>query len=165
MQKGLEIFFILDFAQSKRAMATITIQSKVIVTNGRVWVMAITGKDWSIGLVSQNKRICLWHQQLAHVSIARILKIAKLVDNINLEPNNKRYNSAEVLIDLNDSNTSDCSDQKKSLIQNPSIQMSTKIVAEVIPWTATHQIRIKDLNNPNKLCTPYIRNKSTQMVK
>lgn len=64
-----------------------------------------------------------------------------------------------MLIDLDNSNTSDYLNQRDLLIQ-PLI----KIVAEVIPRAVVHQIRIEYLEDLDKLCTPCTRSKSTRVV-
>lgn len=43
------------------------------------------------------------------------MRAFKLVDGIDLDNNNKKYNSTEVLIDLDDSNMSKLSDPEKPL--------------------------------------------------
>lgn len=40
-----------------------------------------------------------------------MIKTLKLMDDINLENKNKEYDVAKVLIDSNNSNSSDCSDR------------------------------------------------------
>ncbi len=122
--------------------------------------MVITGKDWSTHLVSQNKRIRLWYRQLAHVNNARIVRASKLVDGISLDQDDREYNPAEVFIDSDDSDASDCLDQEET-----SIQLSTKSIAEVTPRATVQQTRIKDLEDLNKLCTPYVGSKSTRVVR
>ena len=87
-----------------------TIQPKVMATAGRARAMAITGRGRPTHLVSQNKRIRLWHRRLVHVSNARVVRASKLVDDISLDQDDREYNPAKVFIDLDDSNASDCSD-------------------------------------------------------
>lgn len=63
--------------------------------------IAIIGQGQLIYLVSQNKRICFWHQWLAHANNAYIVRAAKLINGINLEQKNKEYNLIEIYIDSN----------------------------------------------------------------
>lgn len=89
--------FTLELAHPGKAMA-MTIQSKA------TQAMAITERGRPTHLVSQNKRIRLWHRRLTHVSDARVVRAAKLVDGIVFEQEGRKYNPAEVLIDSDDSN-------------------------------------------------------------
>lgn len=84
----------------------------------------------------------------------------KLIDSISLEQNNKKYNPVEVFIDLDDSNTSNCLDQKEL-----SIQLLSKIIAEIMPRVTVYQTKIEDFDNLDKLCISYVRNKLTQVVR
>lgn len=115
--------------------------------------------------MSQNKCMSLWHQQLVHISNARIVRAAKLVNGIRSEWDDKEYNSAEVFLDLDNSDTSDCSDQEELPIQESLTQLLTKIAAEVALKTAAHQTRIKDFEDLNRLCRPYMRSKLTRKVR
>lgn len=47
-----------------------------------------------------------------------MVKVVKLVDSINLEQENKEYESAEVIFDSNNSNTSNCLDLKEVSTEN-----------------------------------------------
>lgn len=49
--------------------------------------------------MSENKCICFWHQQLAHVSNVQIISAFKLVKSIDLGPI-KKYNPIKVFVDL-----------------------------------------------------------------
>lgn len=69
--------------------------------------MAITGWGRPTHFVSQNKRIRLWHQQLGYTINARVVRVFKLVDGIDLDMENKEYDSAEVLLNSDDLNNSD----------------------------------------------------------
>lgn len=143
--------FTLELAQPGRAMATIKTVSIQLRT------MAITGGGRPTHLVSQNKRIHLWHRRLAHISNAYVVRASKLVDGINLDNNNKEYNPAEVLIDSDDSDMSKLSDpDKKSLTQHPSTKAT--------PTTVVRQIRTEDSDVLDKLCTPCVGSKSTRVV-
>ncbi len=154
--------FTLDLAQPGRAMATMTmtIQPKAIATAGRARAMTITGRGRPTHLVSQDKRIRLWHRRLAHVSNARVVRASKLVDGISLDQNDTKYNPAEVLIDSDDSDASDCSDQEES-----PIQLSAKSAAEVTPRATDQQTRTENLKDIDKLCTPCVGSKSTRVVR
>lgn len=68
--------------------------------------MAITRQGLSTYLVSQNKLIWLLHWQPENINNVRIVKAFKLVDGINFDMENKEYNLAEVLFDLNNSDNS-----------------------------------------------------------
>lgn len=69
--------FTLELAQPDRAMATIKIIS--ILPKA----MAIYGQGRPTHLMSQNKRVRLWHRQLAHISNARVVRASKLIDSID----------------------------------------------------------------------------------
>lgn len=122
--------------------------------------MTITEQGQPIHLMSQNKCICFWHQQLAYVSNARIIKASKLVDNINLKQNDKEYNSVEVLIDFDESDTSDCLDQVSdcSNQEESSAQLSAEIA---ITRAALYQTKVEDFDALNKLCRLCVESKST----
>ena len=143
--------FTLKLAQPGRAMATIKTVSIQLKT------MAITGGGRPTHLVSQNKRIHLWHRRLAHISNACIVRAFKLVDGINLDNNSKEYNLAEVLIDSDNSDMSELSDSdKKSLIQH--------LLTKVTPTTVVRQIKTEDSDVLDKLCTLCVGSKSTRVV-
>lgn len=136
--------FIFDLAQPRRAMT---------IVKNRPKAMAITGKGRTTYLVSQNKRIQLWHRQLEHIRKARVVRASKLVDGIDLDMKNKEYNLAEVLFDSDNSNNSEKfnpnNDKAFSLI-NTSV-LSPKIV--VIRQTTS------DPDILDKLCLPCIGSK------
>ncbi len=121
--------------------------------------MAITGRGRPTHLVSQNKRIRLWHRRLVHISNARVVRVSKLVDGISLDQDDKEYNPAKVFIDSDDSDASDCSNQEES-----PIQLLVESVAEVTPRATVQQTRIKDLEDLDKLCTLCVGSKSTRVV-
>ncbi len=77
--------------------------------------MAIRGKGRPTHLVSQNKRIRLWHRRLAHVNNARVVRAFKLVDGVDLGPDNKEYDPAEVFIDSDNSDNSEASANENDL--------------------------------------------------
>lgn len=70
------------------------------VVNERSKAMAIIGWGQLTYLVSQNKSIQLWHQQLGHISNAHRVKAFKLVDSIDLDIKNKEYDPKEVLLNF-----------------------------------------------------------------
>lgn len=74
-----QIFFILDFIKSEKAMTT--------------------SQRRPIHIVNKNKQIHIWHCRIDHVSIAKIIRISKLVNVINIY--NTEYNSEKVFIDFN----------------------------------------------------------------
>lgn len=135
--------FVLDLAHPGRAMATISQKA-----------MVITGRGWLTHLVSQNKQIRLWHQRLAHVSNARVVRGAKLVDGINLDIKDKGYDPAEVTIDSDDSNMSDSDTDSDLHIDN---LPNTQPALEVAYATKAN----KDNDLLNKLYILCIRSKST----
>lgn len=75
-------------------------------------VMAITGRGRPTHLVSQNKRIRLWHRRLAHASNARVIKASKLTDGIDLGLA-KEYNPAEVFVDSENSDADSSGDDSQ----------------------------------------------------
>lgn len=84
-----------------------------MATASQAQAIAIIGRGRLTDLVSQNKCICLWHQQLVYVNNSYILRASKLVDGISLDQNDKEYNFTEVFISSDDSNALDCSDQEE----------------------------------------------------
>lgn len=88
------------------------------------------------------------------------MRVVKLVDDICLEYDSREYNPAEVFINLDDSDMSDFSNQGDLTIQLP-----TKITVKVILRAAVYQIKIKDLDNLDKLCTLYMERKLTVVVR
>lgn len=88
-------------------MTTIILQPKAIAIAGQAQPIAITGQGRPTYLVSQNKYICVWHQRLAHASKVRLVRVAKIMDNINLEQEDQKYDPAEVTFDLDDSDALD----------------------------------------------------------
>lgn len=85
--------FTLDLAMPSQIMLAIST------------AMAITIRGWPTHLVNKNKCICLWHQQLVHVSNVKIVKTSKLVEGIDLGPV-KEYNLTERFVNSEDSNNS-----------------------------------------------------------
>lgn len=143
--KRTQNLFIFDLKQLKKAMATMmmTIQSKAMATIRQDWAIAITGQDQPIYLVSQNKYIQFWHWQLVHISHGYIVRAAKLVNNINLEQDHKKYIFTEVFINSNnlDMSLSNYLDKEKLFVQLLA-ETSTEIISQI----SLHQTRIDNLN-------------------
>ena len=70
-------------------------------------IMAVKRRGRPTHLVSQNKCVRIWHQRLAHISNAQIVRASMLVDGIELDTIDKDYDLAKVLIDSDNSETSD----------------------------------------------------------
>lgn len=69
--------------------------------------MAIGGRGWLIYLLSQNKQIQLWHQQLAYANNIQVVKTFKLIDSIDLNLiNSREHNLFKVLVNSNNFETS-----------------------------------------------------------
>lgn len=144
--------FTLELAQPRRAMATIKTVS--ILPKA----MAIHGRGRPTHLVSQNKRIRLWHRRLAHISNARFVRAPKLIDGIQLGyDDNEEYDPAEVLINSDDSDASDASDSEESPTM-PSVMEAT-------PTSVVCQTKIEDPDILDKLCTPCVGSKATRIVR
>lgn len=90
-------------------MTTMTLQVKIMVT---------TRQDSLTYLINKNKGICLWHQQLAHTSDTCWVKTVKLINGISLEQQNKKYNLMKVILDLDNSDVSDCLNPEVTPIKN-----------------------------------------------
>lgn len=106
--------------------------------------MAITRQGRPTHLVSQNKRIRFWHRCLTYVSNAWVIRVSKLIDGIDLDTKNKKYNPAKVFIKLDESDVSDLLDSKE-------LPDMYKILV--------CQTRARD--RLDKLCKPCIGSKST----
>ena len=140
--------FTLDLAMPGQIMSAIS------------RAMAITGRGRPTHLVSQNKRIRLWHRRLAHASNARVVRASKLVDGIDLGPK-KEYNPVEVLIDSEESDADETGDQPQSMTN------STQPHAD--PSSTIRQMKAgtdkDDGDILDKLCTPCVGSKSTRVVR
>lgn len=119
--------------------------------------MAITRQNQPIHLVNQNKHIRFWYCQLAHFSNTRVVSALKLINNIDLNNNNKKCIPAKVLIDLNDSDISELLDPEKPLIQF--------FLAKTILTKVVRQIKTKNSNVFNKLCILCVESKSTWIIR
>lgn len=114
--------------------------------------MIITSIRHLTHLVSQNKCVRFWHQQLAHISIVLVLIGAKLVNKIKLD-DNKEYNLVEVLIDSDNSNVSELPNNKKS---------HTRSKFTII---AHQSIATKNLDFLDKLYTSCMRKKPICVIR
>lgn len=76
--------------------------------------ITITGWGQSIYFLSKNKRICFWHQQLAHISNAQVVKVFKLIESIDLGPT-KGYNPIEIFVDSKNLDNSKKNSWKKPI--------------------------------------------------
>lgn len=81
------------------------------------------------------------------------MKAFKLVDNIDLNNNNKEYNLAKIPIVSYNSNISKLLDFEKPLI--------LIFLAKTTPTILVCLIQIKNIDIFDKLCIPYVGNKST----
>lgn len=91
--------------------------------------MAIQGQDWPTYLVSQNKRIDLWHRQLAHISNSLAIWASKFIDGIQQGYNDdKKYDHTKVFIDSNSLDISDASDSKKPLTMPSGIEITCRTI-------------------------------------
>lgn len=81
-------------------MLDLTVSNQVILIKTKA--MIITGQGYPIQLVSQNKRIHIWYYRLTYVSKAQVVRVLKLVDIIDLDLTDNKYNSVKVLIDFED---------------------------------------------------------------
>lgn len=75
--------------------------------------MAMTGQDQPTYFISQNKHIHIWHLRDIHVSNAQVVRASKLTDGIELDIENKEYNSIEIFIMSDEFDVSDLSDSEK----------------------------------------------------
>lgn len=97
--------FTLELVHPGRAMA-VTIQAKAMASAGQAHTMTMTGQRQPTHFIGQNKCIHLWHQRLAYVSNAWVVRASKLVDSIDLGLE-KKYNPAEMFVDLEKSDADD----------------------------------------------------------
>lgn len=139
--------FTLNLAYPKKDIAIINLQLKAYLSKPRLrkLVMAMTRRKSLTYLVSQNKRIQLWHLRLAYISNVRILRAAKLVDEMKLDVE-KKYDPAEVLINSDNSNVFESKET-----------ITTAVARQT---TESDELDIMD-----KFYTPYIGSKLTQVVR
>lgn len=111
-------------------------------------------------LVSQNKRIRIWHQRLTHASNARVVRASKLTDGINFDISNSKYDPAEVFIDSDNSNASNFDFNSKTLTSN------NPTTLDPIPIiVACQENNAENPDNLDKLYTPYMGSISTRVVR
>lgn len=121
--------------------------------------MAISSRAHLTHLVGKNKYIYFWHQQLAHVSNAQVIKTFNLVKNINLGFI-KKYNLIELFVDLGDlNNFNDNSWMELTVIP----QLTSE---QVMYPSFVYQIRTDNNGNNllNKLCISYVGSKLMQVT-
>ena len=135
--------FTLNLADPGKAMAVISPSDNI-----KHRAMAMTGRGHPTHLVSQSKRVQLWHRRLAHASNTRILRATKLVDGIKLD-DDKEYDPAEILIDSDDSDTFD--------------DEETRTQAEAGAITTALQATETDILD--KICAPCVGSKSTRILR
>lgn len=82
------------------------------------------------------------------------MRVAKLVDGISLEQEDKKYNPAEVFVDSNNSDASVSSDEKESPTQ-PSAETPIAVIYQTI----------ENADGIDKLCTPCVGSRSTQVMR
>ena len=146
---------------------------------GKVMAM-MTGWGRPIHLVSKNKSIRIWHQQLAHASNSRVMRAARLTDGIKLKDvHSKKYDPTEVLIESDDSDVSDSEDSAfpmtlATMPVAPPLSIPASALMAVAPPFPTPPIILtlilagiqkNDLDNLDKLCIPCIGSKSTQIIR
>lgn len=124
-------------------------------------------------LISKNRKIKIWYYRLKHTSNAKVIEVAILVNDINLQK--AKYNSFEVFVNLEESKY-DTSNKNSIKEDNNIIDKSEQnmdiIVAALIFQTFTPDL-VLDLAletltidlDLKKICTTYIASKFTQIVK
>lgn len=96
-------------AQAKRHQNLFILDRAIPKTVMKVRNLAMaTGKGRPTHLVSKNKKVRIWHRRLGHASNARVIRVSKLVDGINIE--NNEYDPTKVFIDSDTENNDDTSD-------------------------------------------------------
>lgn len=125
-------------------------------------VMAMTGQRQLTHFISKNKCIQLWHRYLTDIINACIVSASKLVDGFALTSKNTKYNLADIIINSDNSNKFDLSN-----FDNLTLQQTQFHKAKTADATAIVS-QTKAINNSNildKLCTLYIENKSTRVIR
>ena len=126
--------------------------------------MAVKRRSRPIHLVSQNKRIRIWHYRLVDASNVRIIRVAKLMDRIDLKNCiNKKYDLlAKVLIDSDNFDVK-AKEPNSDISQHlPPVIVSISSHSSTTPFISTSQA---ESLNIKKLYTPYVGSKSIQVVK
>lgn len=138
-------------------------------------IIALRRKRWLIYLVSQNKKIRIWHLRLSYASKTKVICASKLVDGINLDLDSK-YNPEEMLIYLDVSfNKTGLSELKLiELLKLEDIEPANCIFARLMLPKLGHidlanqisESHLHDLNFENiKLCIVCVFSKSMQVMK
>lgn len=143
--KRNQILFTLDLALLSQAMS---VKAKAII--------AVKKQGWPTQLVNQNKCVRIWHQKLAHISKAWVVRALTLVDGIDLGAINKEYNSTKVWIDFDNFKASDS--KPTDLTTNAPQILESLITAQAIAARQASDVL-------DKICTLYIGNKSTRIVR
>lgn len=91
----------------------------------------------------------------ASISIARVVRVAKFVDGITLNIDNKKYNLAGFLLDSNNSNIS----KLDKVLSTNNISIIPSFETAIIYQT------IDILDILDKLCMSCIRNKLSQIIR
>lgn len=120
--------------------------------------MLVKKKGRSTYLLSKNPRIRLWHQQLDHLSNARVVEAFKLTDRIDITIK-KSQQIQEEPFSSNSKVDNEDKNSESSLASNTSLLPATMLLNKV---TSTGI-------NPNYsielLCDPYIKSKNIKIVK
>lgn len=124
----------------------------MMVINKKLKIIVIIGWGRLTYRISQNKRICIWHYCLTHISNTRIVRASKLVNSIDLNIG-KEYDPIEILVDLDNLYASNVVDHKDSIFDNISI------MPDVIAYQTT------DIHIFDKLYISCIANKSTRTIR
>lgn len=113
-------------AHAKRSHNLFTLDSAMPGQVMSARAMAITGQGRPTYLVSKNRRIRIWHRQLAHVSNARVVRASKLVDGIELGPT-KEYDPTKVLVDSEELDDSEDDDSRTDPVSVPTSRKVTAL--------------------------------------
>ena len=161
--------------QSKREQNLFTLDLAATNQALSAKAMAIRGKSRLTHLVSQNKQIWLWQWPLAYVKNARVVRASKLVDVVNLGPDNKEYDSAKVFINSDNSDNSKASANENDLPVDKAwdISLLEPVSVPTIPTRTTiPSSDSADLTKENsknnlldKLSTPCLGSKSTWVIR
>ncbi len=153
--------FTLDLATPNQAMT-----AKAI---------AIRGKSRPTHLVSRNKQIQRRHQPLAYVSNVGVVKASKLVDVVDLDPDNKKYDPAKLFIDSNNSDNSKASANENvlpvdkawdSVFLEPVSVSTIPLKTTILGSDSVHLTKKNNENDVlNKLFTPCVGSKSTWVIR
>lgn len=111
-------------------------------------------------LVSQNKKIRLWHCHLTYISNTQVIRALKLVDGIDLGSN--KYNLVKVFIDSDDSKASTGDENNNNISRIELIPFKT--ITTLVSHSLLHTIESNKTDLLDKLCTPCVGNKSTYII-